>query len=173
MKVLIVSDTHNNISLFKKVLANNKFDMLFHLGDYYDDPHKADFAKYGKSFHRVPGIYHPGYLDHSLDGIETLDLSGFRISLVHSIDDINFTKVANQLIFYGHTHIQRLHKFDSNILINPGHLKARIDREQPASYIIMTFKDLEVLIEMYEVETGLVKTYKIIKHKDNKLELFI
>jgi len=173
MKILIVSDTHNNIILLEKVLASNKADILFHLGDNYEDPIKVDFSKYCNSLYRVPGIYHPGYADRSLQHIESLDLLGFNLKLVHNIEDINFCQKANQIIFYGHTHVHNVQKYKSNILINPGHLKSLTDRNQPASYLIMTVVKSEIIIDMYRVNSGLKKTYKIKKEKDNKLELFI
>ncbi len=173
MKILILSDTHNNINLFEKILSKNKSDMLFHLGDYYEDSDKAGFFKFCPTLYRVPGIYHPGYRDGSLSAIESLELFGFKIKLVHNIDDINFDNVADSIIFYGHSHVHKVQKYKSNILINPGHLKNREDRNQLASYLIMQASDTELIIEWYQVEIGLVKNYKIYKNKDNKLELKI
>jgi len=173
MKILIVSDTHGNINLFKKVLSKEKPDQLFHLGDNYEDSERASFSKYCKTLYRVPGIYNPRYIDNSLSHIESLYLSGFHINLIHNIDEFDFSEVSDQIIFYGHTHVHKIQKYKSNILINPGHLKALEDRSQPASYLIMTFAKVEITIEMYLVGEGLVKTYKIRKLKDNKLELII
>lgn len=173
MKILIVSDTHGNINLFKRVLSENKSDILFHLGDDYEDPEWANFSKYCKRIYQVPGIYNPGYIDESLAHIESIELSGFPITLIHNIDEVDFSEVTNNVIFYGHTHIQKIGNYKSNILINPGHLKDLVNRNQAASYIIMTADNKELIIEMYEVSKGLVKTYKIRKIKDNKLELFI
>lgn len=173
MKILIVSDTHKNINLFEKVLSSEQSDILFHLGDYYEDSDKANFHEYSKTLYRVPGIYHPRYRDQSLPHCEALDLSGFGIRLIHNIDDMNFTNISDKIIFYGHTHVHKVHKYKSNILINPGHLKAMEDRNQPASYLVMRVIEAQLIIEMYQVEVGLVKTYKIRKEKDNKLELII
>jgi predicted phosphodiesterase len=173
MKILILSDTHNNINLFKRVLEENKSDVLFHLGDNYEDSDKADFSKYCPTLYRVPGVYHPGYRDGSLPYLETVNLFNFKIKLVHSIDDVNFDQVSDSIIFYGHTHIHNVQEYKSNILINPGHLKRAEDRNQLASYLLMYASDSELLIEWQQVEKGLIKTYKIIKNKDNKLELKI
>ncbi len=173
MKTLIVSDTHNNINLFEKVLVANKSDQLFHLGDYYEDPNKADYSKYCKTLYRVPGIYHPAYIDGSLANIENISLFDFKIKLVHSIDDIDFKKTADTIIFYGHTHVHKVHKYKSNILINPGHLKNYEDRNQLASYLISYASPTEIIVEWHQVENGLIETYKITKNKDNKLEFKI
>lgn len=171
MKILVVSDTHNNISLFKRVLSACKPDMLFHLGDYYEDNEKVAFAKYCKTLYRVPGIYHPGYRDASLKHIEELELLGITLKLVHNIDDIDFSSVSNSLVFYGHSHIQSLKAYKSNILINPGHLKSDEDRQQLASYIVLNVKDSRIVLGMYQVEKGLINTYIIKKNNDNILEL--
>ena len=173
MKVLIVSDTHNNLKLYKKVLSENKADLLFHLGDYYEDSDKVRFSGYCQTLYRVPGIYHPGYRDGSLPYLENIDLLGFPVNLVHNIDDIDFSKMTNQVVFYGHTHIPKISRYKTNILINPGHLKLDEDRNQPASYIILTVTESEMIIEMHKVKDGLSKTYIINKLKDNKLELKI
>ena len=139
----------------------------------YEDSERASFSNYCKTLYRVPGIYNPGYMDQSLAHIENLELSGFPINLIHNIDEIDFSKVVHQIIFYGHTHVHKVMKYKSNILINPGHLKELEDRNQPASYLIMKVVKEELIIEMYKVGKGLVKTYKILKLKDNKLELII
>jgi putative phosphoesterase len=173
MKILIVSDTHGNINLFKKVLSEEKPGILFHLGDNYEDSERASFSKYCKTLYRVPGIYNPGYMDQSLAHIESFEFSGFPIKLIHNINEIDFSEVAHQIIFYGHTHVHNVQEFRTNILVNPGHLKAPEDRNQPASYLIMLAAKEELNIHMYIVGKGLVKTYKIRKLKDNKLELII
>lgn len=173
MKILIVSDTHNNISLLKKVLSENKSDLLFHLGDYYDDAMKADFSQYCPTIYRVPGIFHTGYRNRSIPATQTVDVMGFNIQLVHSIEDANLSKLTDSIVFYGHTHVHQVQKYKSNILINPGHLKSMEDRNQKASYLILQASSSELIIDWYQVETGLIKTYKINKNKDNKLELKI
>ncbi len=171
MNILIVSDTHNNIGLFRKVLQNNKSDILIHLGDYYDDSIKADYSKCCRTLYRVPGIYHPGYINGSLSAIADLDLQGIPIKLVHSIDDIDFSKISNQVIFYGHTHLAKVSRKNGNILINPGHLKVDEDRNQLASFIKLVVEDNEIKVQMHEVANGLTDSFKIIKNQDNILEL--
>ncbi len=171
MNILVVSDTHNNIALFRKVLAENKSDMLIHLGDYWEDSQKANFKDYSKSLYRVPGIYHPGYRNGNLPAIEDLDLHGIPVKLVHNIEDINFSKTSNQVIFYGHTHIAQVSRYSGNILINPGHLKLDEDRGQLASFVKLILGKNDLTVEMHEVVSGLVQRFKIIKNQDNILEL--
>ncbi len=171
MKVLLVSDTHKNIPLLTEVLNMHEFDILVHLGDYYEDPIKAGFKKYCKTLYRVPGIYHPAYISGEIDAIDKLDFVSIPTYIVHSIDDISLTDIDNSIIFYGHTHIQKIEKVGSNLLINPGHLKLERDRGQSCSYIILEVEHDKVIVNMYEVRSGLKKKV-IIKDKE-KLELKI
>lgn len=171
MRTLIVSDTHHNIELYKSVLESSKADVLFHLGDYYEDSERAKFSNYCQTLYRVPGIYHPGYRNRTLPAIEKLEISGIDVILVHDIEDVNFANIRNSIIFYGHSHTHKVSKHESNILINPGHLKELVDRQQLASYLILTQQPNELTIEWHQVQNGLIKTYKIMKNKDNTLEL--
>ncbi len=171
MNILVVSDTHNNVTLYKKVLEDNKSQVLFHLGDYYEDSEKVSFSQYCPTIYRVPGIYHPGYRNGSLPHIEEVDLMGFTIKLVHNIEDINFSETSNSLVFYGHTHIAKISRYTNNILINPGHLKVDEDRNQLASFAKLYVKKNEITVEMHEVVRGLIQKYKIKKIQDNILEL--
>lgn len=171
MKILIVSDTHNNIDLFKQVLLLSQVDQMYHLGDYYEDSVKADYSQYCSTLYRVPGIFHAGYGNGSIAPIENLDLFGFTIKLVHNIADLDFAEETDNIVFYGHTHVHKVQKYESNILINPGHLKALEDRNQAASYLLMTASKSLLKIDYFQVDKGLIKSYKIIKNKDNKLEI--
>lgn len=171
MKTLIVSDTHGNLNLYREVLRLNQVDNLIHLGDYYEDSLKVEFKEYCQTLYRVPGIYHPDYRSRSLSPTETLEIAGIPIILVHDIMDIDFTKVQNSLILYGHTHVHDVRKMGTNILINPGHLKQAVDRNQLASYLLLTHQQDELTIEWHQMKHGLQKTYKILKNKDNTLEL--
>ena len=162
-KILVLSDSHNNQILLRKVLSQEKgCDILFHLGDYYEDLEGNDDLTDKKKIFRVPGIYHRDYFSGKLNKIETVNVHDFRFTLVHNIADLDRSNLETDIVFYGHTHIVSIDEIEDVYYINPGHIKAKIDRNQEASYIVCDLNNNELQLFIKNL-TGVKKMEKKIK----------
>jgi putative phosphoesterase len=129
MKILVISDTHGDISKAEKVIKANKgTDMVIHLGDYFRDAQKLAGL--------FPGIhfeYIYGNSDFMIGGVpaeKILDLYGKRIFITHGHrysvkwDYNKLFKKAEELnadiVLFGHTHIPDMVKNGKVCILNPG-----------------------------------------------------
>lgn len=130
MFILLVSDTHGNISEFRRVLSNySNLDMVIHLGDY-----AKDVVKMQKEFSNIMFEYVPGNNDWSCQepNDKILDLCGKRVFITHGhkyrvksgVDSL--TKKAKEqhvdAAFFGHTHLADEFSQDGILYANPGSL---------------------------------------------------
>jgi putative phosphoesterase len=138
-KVLIVSDTHQNYKLLADILRKNSdCKYLIHLGDEPDD--LDDLFEYTKNMqiYNVYGLYHQ-------------KITKDNVCKEFSINDINFVichaqeylkpSAKNSIYCYGHTHKRCFSVDGQNIFLNPGHLKKEIDRNEVASYIVLSLDE--------------------------------
>ena len=147
-KILILSDTHGNYEILQRVLnKETDADMIFHLGDNYEDLDDFGYLTGNAEIFKVPGIFHPGYLDKSIPGILKVDLLGWDFLLVHNVDDVLDRKLDADIVFYGHTHQWKIQKLNHAFFINPGHLKDLQHKNRPATYCILKFN--ENIAEIY------------------------
>ncbi len=141
-KILIISDTHGNKKIMRRVLEmENDVGIIFHLGDNYEDLNDNYDLTLNKEIHKVPGIFHKGYLDKSLPGILKIEKSDWHFLLVHNVEDVLNREIDVDFIFYGHTHHWKVQKMNSTFFINPGHMKDIHDKGRIASYCRLDFND--------------------------------
>ena len=131
-KILVLSDTHKNLTLLEEVLsANMDVDKIIHLGDDYEDLDGFSHLTAGKEVIRVPGIFHPKYKDGTLQKQKIIQVDGKKIILVHSREDIS--EYADIYLF-GHTHNWSIENSKQGIYFNPGHLHAETEKGREATY---------------------------------------
>lgn len=166
-KIIILSDTHNNQVLLRKILEReiDKFDYLFHLGDNYEDLDENEDLLSGKSLYKVPGIFHPGYMNGTIPARQTVQIDNWSFLLVHNIDDIPEIRPSNDIFCYGHTHRLVLNKVDNAYYLNPGHLKDEWDKDRPASYAILDVNVDKITVE-FKDKNGVVIQKQIIDRYD-------
>ncbi len=161
MKALVVSDTHNNISLFQKAVRygveEHGVEAIWHLGDNYEDGDKVD--RLGAYLIRIPGIWHPGYRSGLLDTTYSLEFDDFSFFLVHDPADIKaFDKRDHAVFLHGHTHAPKVELQSGMLTINPGHLKKSFDRGYNASCAILETIENKLSIIHYDmVEKQIVR----------------
>ncbi|MCK4311916.1 MAG: metallophosphoesterase family protein, partial [Candidatus Cloacimonetes bacterium] len=91
-RIIIISDTHKNQVLLRKAFSNeDNITHIFHLGDNYEDLDENFDLTEGKEIIKIPGIFHPGYLNKSLQAIQTTEISGWKFLLIHNIEDLKNT----------------------------------------------------------------------------------
>ncbi len=146
-KLIILSDTHKNQILLRKALANEEnLTYIFHLGDFYEDLDNNFDLTEKKEIVKIPGIFHPKYLDKSLPAIQSANISGWNFLLVHNIEDLNDIPDLTDFILYGHTHQHNFEKRNNFHFLNPGHLKEKIEKNRKASYVVMNITPSQVKI---------------------------
>lgn len=122
-KILVLSDTHGNISALEKLVPIMKdSDYIFHLGDYYKDIKL--FKEFDNKIYSVKGNCDGGGSDI------VLDIEGLKIMLTHGDKygvksgltrlSLKAEEIGAKVVYYGHTHIAKIEEFNGVHFINPG-----------------------------------------------------
>ena len=133
MKILVLSDTHGDISNARKAILKNKdTDLIIHLGDYFRD---AENIK--KEFPNIPIEYIYGNSDFMLGNTpaeKTLEIQGKRLFITHGHRySVNWgynklyykaQEAKADILLFGHTHIAEILENDCCLIINPGSISA-------------------------------------------------
>ncbi len=154
MRVLIISDTHDNLSnvdlLVRNVIPRERPEILVHLGD-FTSPFTLLKLK-------EPGLPVIGVLGNN-DGDTSMlreiehniapqpievNLGGLPAFLMHGFKDVVFTeKIATaialsgyyRLVLFGHTHRYKVERKGAALLVNPGTLSGYLADE--ATYAVL------------------------------------
>lgn len=129
MKVLVVSDTHNDIGGVLEIIDKEpKIDHIIHLGDHVED---AEDLK--SIYPNIPIDYVRGntdYSDYQIEESKMLELCGKKIWITHG--HLYYVKTSYRalikygeqckadIILFGHTHIPLLEKSGNMYVMNPG-----------------------------------------------------
>ncbi|ERP31707.1 metallophosphoesterase family protein [Chitinivibrio alkaliphilus] len=166
MNILLVSDTHGNTAFLQEVMNSvlSEYDVecLYHLGDFFEDPLQIDR---GDTYvYRVPGIYHEGYKSGILDGVLGVSTMGFEVLLVHDLSDVTpENRIISDIIMYGHTHTPNLELVNNVLYVNPGHLKAAVDRGNTASYAMLSLEENRCAIDIFQYGGGILRSIEVEK----------
>ena len=159
MKILIISDTHGNMTMVSKILTFAKeYDQIIHLGDDYQDT--KPFINAELPIICVPGTWGFEYQNSMIENRRFETFNGWRLFLTHTPtrdfhdlpDDLDPEVVLrNQncdIFCHGHTHRPEIQEDGKVVVLNPGHLKSDFDRGFPASYatLILTPHSCEIKI---------------------------
>jgi len=136
MKILIISDTHDNLKELREIieLANKKFDFLIHCGDLCSPFTAKELLKL-----EIPFIYVFGNNDAEKRLIEEIvtkkgkaydiyldKIEKFSFFVYHGTNYEIIKGAINlqsfDFIIYGHTHKFELNKIKNTLVINPGEL---------------------------------------------------
>ncbi|UCD14454.1 MAG: metallophosphoesterase family protein [Thermoplasmatales archaeon] len=155
MKVGVVSDSHGEMENLQKaarwLVENQKVEVIFHLGDNYDDT--CVLENLGVRIIKVPGVFSSYYQDIDIMNrvVETFD--GRKVLITHTEcchendlpGDINPEELVSEnaiyFVFYGHTHIPRIGQKHGVLYINPGHLKTEDKKGYPPTVAVVDFKE--------------------------------
>ena len=143
MKFAIVSDTHNNLSNFKKAIdfiKKNKIKLILHCGDISSQETIDEAVKYFSN--EVKFV--KGNADHRLDLPEKMEMKidGKRVALAHLPDLAKKMAQSGKfdLVFYGHTHRPWDEKIGDCHMVNPGELAGHFYKATFAVYDTKTGK---------------------------------
>jgi len=162
-RIIILSDTHKNQKLLRQILERDavRSDYVFHLGDNYEDLNENEDLLENKKVFKVPGIFHPCYLDGSLPVTQVVDVQNWNFILVHNIDDLPDIETNQKIYCYGHSHKFDFRHLDGSYYINPGHLKDDWDKDRPASYAILEV-EIDKIVVLFKDKKGTVIQKNII-----------
>lgn len=153
LKILVLSDTHNNISYASKLIEKLNPDYVLHLGDICDDCHRLEDAFPRKLIVSVKG--NNDFFDNSYPLERCFELEGKKIFMCHghkynvksSLLPISYKgrEVGADIVLYGHTHVSHLEEAEGVIIMNPGY-------GGKGRYGIIEIKDgkIDAKLEQYE-----------------------
>jgi len=163
-KILLISDTHNNQKLLRKVISSIKgITHIFHLGDNYEDLESNYDLIENIILYRVPGIFNQKYLSGSLPACISVEIENWSFVLVHSIDDIKISRLKGDFYLFGHTHEPVFFIRNNVYYLNPGHLRKDFDRGHEASYCIMEVENNKIKIDINTISGNLFFVKTLIK----------
>lgn len=158
IRVLIISDTHGNVTNFDKVMPKvGSVDYLLHLGDVGNDVHYIETAA------GCPCCFVAGNNDYfsDLPKERVVKIGGITIYMAHGHNlYVNFHKrllikaakdAGASIAMFGHTHVPMIvteknceenkKKYAGIDLINPGSLSLPRQADHIPTYIIMTISE--------------------------------
>jgi putative phosphoesterase len=125
IRVLVISDTHGDTSSLNEILTKNKYDFLFHLGDFENDINELSDIKVYKvrgnndlfsnePYDRIVEIHNiKFYLTH-----------GHIYKVYDTLDRLYYRALEKKchIALYGHTHFPHFERQNDLIIFNPGSL---------------------------------------------------
>jgi len=155
----VMSDTHGNRRLMHRVAtdltARFGAEILYHLGDDYEDA--LALEELGYAVRMVPGLWCPEYHDARVPNRRMDDVGGLTVACAHADKDLRHPERAAAVILTGHTHEAGLALLGRSLYVNPGHLKARVSRGEPASFAVVEIDASEIHAAIYQAVRGVVR----------------
>lgn len=166
MKLLVMSDTHGDAEVIKRVReANPDVDAYIHCGDSelaFDHPYLQGIKKVRGNCdqdHRFPNeeLF-------AIEGVKVFVVHGHLLNVKSSIMNLLYRskEVGANIAFFGHSHVLGVELVDNILYVNPGSLlKPRGIAEK--SYVIVDYtnhnwnvtaytdKDVEIFTKSYEI----------------------
>lgn len=156
MKIIIISDTHDNLRNIRKLLDIIKaFDALIHCGDLCAPFVIAELANFDGEVHCCFGNTDDRFVTPKIaaqKGVKFYgDLGEFKINN-KKIAFTHFPEFAEGLaatgkydaVFHGHTHSKRKLRIKECWLVNPGEIMGRIGKPSYAVYDTET-NEIEII----------------------------
>jgi putative phosphoesterase len=156
MTIGVLSDTHGNTVMMLAAAAeltqSHHAEIIFHLGDDYADATLLDRAGY--NVRKVPGLWCPEYRDTRVEKVLVESFEGVTIAAAHADKDLRAQHRSADVILTGHTHSPAAVVLGKSLYVNPGHLKALISRDEPASYAVLEISPKTVKAVIHKFSGG-------------------
>jgi len=150
----VMSDTHGNRALMERVarqlLGTHRAEILIHLGDDFDDA-KA-LAAWVPELRMVPGLWCREYRDRSVPSVWVETFADVPVACAHADHDLPAHAAKARLAMHGHSHVAMVEERGRTIWLNPGHLKANVDRGQRASFATVSLEGDGIEITICEMD---------------------
>ena len=153
MKVLIISDIHDDFESTKKAIQNHNFDYLILLGDlgYYNNQVFDLLNIFKDKIISVKGnndIYNDLTQFDNTKLYQTINIDNKTWFLTHGHIYNEYTDIDYDIYLQGHTHVSRVEKKDNKIYLNPGSIG--LPRNGVKTYIY--YKDNTFYLENLDKE---------------------
>lgn len=147
----VMSDTHGNRALMFRaadtMLGRFGAGRIIHLGDDWRDITELEAAGY--PVWGVPGLWCDEYANRARR-VRTETAAGVRLCFAHSLADAERERSGAHILLFGHTHEAELGEEGGALYMNPGHLKRAVDRDERASFGIVTLTPKRVVLSIHE-----------------------
>lgn len=159
-KILVVSDSHGNTELLKRIVTeNSSCELVIHLGDNAADANEVMRDFQTKANLSVLGNCDMGYFLDKVNYDGTFSVEERRIFYTHghkynaSVDMmVAQAKMKNaDIVLYGHTHVSFAEEIRGVLVINPGSISLPRDGTN-GTYCVIEIDGKKVKHEIKEVE---------------------
>lgn len=135
MKIIVISDSHNNIANLKHVMGFGKkigAKAVIHCGDWNDKKSIETVLSFRLPLYTVLGNadIHPDEENALISGAEGFDskflgfrLGGKKIGVTHSLRNLMPIVKSFDVVFSGHSHRQKVEEKGGTKIVNPGALE--------------------------------------------------
>jgi len=159
----VISDTHGNHAFMTRA-ADRLFDeigaeLLIHLGDDYADAELLRLS--GRAVKAAPGLWCPEYRRAGIARRLDERIGGLHVVAAHADKDLHPTDVDADIVLTGHTHRAALQRVGHALHVNPGHLKAAVDRRQPATFASIAIEDDHVEARIHGLDGTVLQRLRI------------
>ena len=145
--LLVVSDSHGNVSRMYYAAEKVNPDVIIHLGDHISDAYELQRQYPGPIYYMVKGNcdeYSSGEAEMLLDidGVSIYITHGHRYKVKSGLALLRYRSLEKGavLALYGHTHQALIEETPDLWLMNPGQMEKHNDKI-PASYGAVTIKN--------------------------------
>lgn len=160
MKVLVISDTHGNLTAIKHVLGfakRQKVDAVIHCGDWCDEQSVKAVLEYNLPLYTVLGNCDEAHKEEVWSALAAanrgedtlgLELGGRKIAIAHEPWKLDEHRISGKFdaLFYGHFHNQAGSKtYGDTLVANPGALG---NTTKPSFAVYKTSSNTAELIEI-------------------------
>ncbi|MDO4179132.1 MAG: metallophosphoesterase [Phascolarctobacterium sp.] len=160
MKIGLVSDTHGNVQMMRKIVKEAPpVELWLHAGDHWQDANILA-GLFGLRVVAVQGNTDPRSEDVKLD--EFLEIEGFKVWLTHghryiegdAKSSIGFwaKQLEQDICVYGHTHIPMNEYYGENLLVNPGSPSRPLGGSKPSYAVLTLTRGEKPRVEFYTLE---------------------
>lgn len=131
MKVLVVTDSHQNFKNLLKAYEDERPDVVICAGDHSTDVEELSYVMEDSKYYIVRGncdfydMNHKDILQFNLEGIEIFLTHGhlYGVKSTYEILKREAREKKIDLVVFGHTHINHCKNEDDMTMYNPGALK--------------------------------------------------
>lgn len=155
MKIVIVADSHGDVSLLERQKdLLNECDLLLHLGDYDQDVDKI--MKFSDI--KTEAVRGNNDCSSRFDREKILNIGGYKFFLTHGNRyNVYFgtqslyykaREIGADIVLYGHTHLYNFEDHGDVKILNPGSLS--LSRDGINSFVILEFTGSDIKINKIE-----------------------